>query len=114
MTIVEYPKKTLYSNFGGTEMDIICKVSGKVSYTTQREAQTIVNGARIKHWTNQAKRIPKRVYLCPFCKMWHLTKEIPENEKRRTKAKCKRRHTNERRRIEGMESVIREYTRKYQ
>ena len=94
-------------------MDTICKISGKVCYTTKREAQTVVNGARIKHWENQAKRIPKRVYECPFCKTWHLTKEIPENEKRRTEKDRYKRYTNERRRIERMETVIREYTREY-
>lgn len=73
-----------------------------------------MNGARIKHWENQAKRIPKRVYECPFCHKWHLTKEIPINERERAKKERTQRYTNERRRIERMETVIREYTREYQ
>lgn len=94
-------------------MDDICKTTGKTCYTTKREAQTVVNGARLKHWENQAKKIPKRVYICPFCHYWHLTKEIPENERREAKSKREKRYTDERRRVERMETIIRRYSREY-
>ena len=90
-----------------------CPKTGKQIYTTKKDAQTVVNGARVKHWENQAKKIPKRVYKCPFCDYYHLTKEIPENERKRTKAKSERRYTDERRRVERMETVIRRYRREY-
>ena len=91
----------------------LCKTTGKACYTTKRDAQTVCNGARVKHWENQAKRIPKRVYECPFCHYWHLTKEIPENERREKTKKRASRLASERRRIKGMEEIIYRYSREY-
>lgn len=91
----------------------LCEITKKQCYTTKKDAQTVVNGARAKHWNKQAKNIPKRVYQCPFCSYWHLTKEHPDNDRQEKRAERERRITNERRRIARMETVIREYSREY-
>ena len=58
----------------------ICEQSGKRCYS-KVDAQRTVNLATKKHWKNKTADVPKRVYLCPFCSSYHLTKEARKNEK---------------------------------
>lgn len=99
-------------NGRGRKMEL-CEITKKQCYTTKKDAQTVVNGARAKHWNKQAKNIPKRIYKCPFCSYWHLTKEHPDNDRQEKRTERERRLTNERRRIARMETVIRECSREY-
>jgi len=90
----------------------ICEISGKRCYS-KTDAQRAVNQATSRHWKNKAADIPKRVYLCPFCSSYHLTKEAKEHDGNKERNKSKTRYTDERRRAERMEKIIFRYTREY-
>ena len=91
----------------------ICEQSGKRCYS-KVDAQRTVNLATKKHWKNKTADVPKRVYLCPFCSSYHLTKEARKNDGHKERDKRKTRYSNERRRIERMEKDIFRYRREYQ
>lgn len=90
----------------------LCETTGKRCYS-KKDAQSEVNAASRRHWANQAKHIPKRVYLCPFCKAYHLTKQEAMYGRHEKRKKNERRHTDERRRIKRMEESIFRYSREY-
>ena len=91
--------------------DIKCDFEGKRCYSL-KDANTLINMARRRHWDNEAKRIPKRAYFCSKCGYYHLTKSVKHNGNKKRKT-VSFRNTNERRRIERMEADIRRYTREY-
>lgn len=88
-----------------------CDFEGKCCYSL-KDANTLINAARKRHWDNEAKHIPRRAYFCSKCGYYHLTKMVKHdgNKKRNTMSF---RNTDERRRIEKMEADIRRYTREY-
>ncbi len=67
----------------------VSETCGKVAYTSQREAQRVLNTVRTKVWSKGIERkrrgkddkLPKRAYKCE-CGMWHLTShhEHPNDE----------------------------------
>lgn len=89
-----------------------CSVTGKRCYS-RVDAQRTVNLATRKHWKNKTADVPKRVYLCPFCSSYHLTKEAKKHDGNKERNRRKTRYSNDRRRAERMEEVIFRYRRKY-
>ena len=90
----------------------ICETTGKRCYD-KVSANTEVNTAIKKHWKTRAKKIPTRVYFCTHCNHYHLTSEVRRDEGRGRIKRREKRQSDERRRIERMETVIRRYTREY-
>lgn len=93
-------------------IDKKCDFEGKRCYTL-KDANTLVNAARRRHWDNEAKHIPKRAYFCKRCGYYHLTKSLVKHNGNKKRKTVSFRNTNERRRIERMEEDIRRYTREY-
>lgn len=91
----------------------LCERTGKRCYS-KVDAQRAVNLATKRHWKNKTPDVPKRVYFCPFCSSFHLTKEAKKNDGHKERDKRKTRYSNERRRIERMEEDIFRYRREYQ
>lgn len=58
--------------------NIKCRATGKVCYT-QHEANLVIASCRKTFKSkggrrhNNGGRVPKRMYLCEFCKWYHLT-----------------------------------------
>ena len=90
----------------------ICERTGKRCYSKQ-DAQRTVNQATKKHWKNKTADVPKRVYMCPFCSSYHLTKEASKHDGNKERNRRKTRYSNDRRRAERMEEVILRYRREY-
>lgn len=90
-----------------------CSVTGKRCYS-KVDAQRTVNLATQKHWKNKTSVVPKRVYLCPFCSSYHLTKEAVKYDGNKERNRRKTRYSNDRRRAERMEKDIFRYRREYQ
>lgn len=90
----------------------LCSKTGKRCYS-KTDAQRAVNLATKRHWKNKMAVVPKRVYLCPFCSSYHLTKEAKKHDGNKKRKALSTRYTDERRRIKRMEEDIYRYTREY-
>lgn len=52
----------------------VCPATGKWGYDTKKEAEEALKVVR-SSITKKSKGVPKRVYECPWCSKWHLTKQ---------------------------------------
>ncbi|MBO7715755.1 MAG: hypothetical protein J6S85_19490 [Methanobrevibacter sp.] len=50
-----------------------CPTTGKVCYTSSREAHETITRLKKSRRTKKGKYIPKRVFKCQFCGYFHLT-----------------------------------------
>lgn len=53
-----------------------CHQTNKIQYPSEEKADAHIKVMR-RHKDNfRTDHIPTRSYLCPFCKLWHTTKQV--------------------------------------
>lgn len=55
-----------------------CNNGSKIRYTTRKKALKALDKTRFIAM-KEFRHAVQRVYLCPFCKGWHLTKQVQDS-----------------------------------